>query len=519
MILDQIVERTVQRIEKAKKIIPLKKMKSLASRNESPFAFEKALKNGSENTSSTNPPIRDRICFICEVKKASPSKGILAHDFPYVKIAIEYQQAGASALSVLTEPDFFMGSVAYLKEIKEHVKIPVLQKDFFIDEYQIYEASAIRADAILLICAILSIEKISGFIRIADKLGMSCLVETHNEEEIQMAIAAGARIIGVNNRDLKTFETDIANSIRLRDRVPREILFVSESGIRHADDVDALRSIGVDGVLVGETLMKSGNIAGTLAALKGKPDPDCGYESTKKEDMLECTQEADGPGWLNREDNPDSRIENEEYKTKVKICGIKSFKDVEYANEALPDYIGFVFAKSRRHVDFTRAYLLKSELDRQIKAVGVFVNEEIDFIRKCCDHGVIDIIQLHGDEDEKYIRRLKKTVFKPIIKAVRVETQPAPIVPEKMNRLMDYPLFDTFQKGSYGGTGKTFDWSGLQGMKKPFFLAGGLRIDNVEEAIRLTRPFCVDISSGVETNGIKDRQKMIEIIQRIRSVR
>lgn len=498
MILDQIVERTAQRIEEAKKIIPFEKMKSLAKKNEIPFAFEKALKKGSENASSADPSIRDGIRFICEVKKASPSKGILVHEFPYVKIAVAYQEAGADALSVLTEPEFFLGSVVYLKKIREHVRIPILQKDFFIDEYQIYEASTIHVDAILLICAVLDTGKIREFIKIADTLGISCLVETHDEGEIRMAIAAGARIIGVNNRDLKTFETDIANSIRLRDRVPHEILFVSESGIHNADDINALRKIGVDGVLIGETLMKSGNIGRTLAALKGNPEPAC----LKGESRSECIKEV--------------------YKTKVKICGIRGFKDVEYANEALPDYIGFVFAKSRRHVDYTKAYLLKSELDRQIKTVGVFVNEEIDFIRKCCDRGVIDIVQLHGDEDEKYIRRLKKAVFKPIIKAIRVEASVIgipPIVPEKIARLIDYPLFDTFQKGAYGGTGSTFNWSGLQGMERPFFLAGGLRLDNVEEAIRTVRPFCVDISSGVETNGVKDRQKMIDIIHLIRSVR
>lgn len=480
MILDQIVESTLRRIEQAKKTVPLEKMKSLAGRHETPFAFEKALGK------------RTDMAFICEVKKASPSKGVLAADFPFVQIAREYQAAGADAISVLTEPEFFMGSVEYFREIKTHVTVPVLQKDFFIDEYQIYEAGVLHADAILLICALLDAGKIKKMIQTADLLGISCLVEAHDGEEIRMAVAAGARIIGVNNRDLKTFKTDIANSIRLRGLVPSGILFVSESGIRNADDINALRETGVDGVLIGEALMTSKNIREGLAALKGNRDPASA--------------------------------------TKIKICGIKSFKDIEYVNEALPDYIGFVFAKSKRHVDFNKAYLLKSELDRQIRAVGVFVNEDIDFIKKCCDRGVIDIVQLHGDEDDRYIRLLKKTVYKPILKAIRIAEKPAEPAaikeqsenagnPVKIPRYIDYPLFDTGQKGLYGGTGRRFDWSVIEGVGQPFFLAGGLNIANIVEAIRSTRPFCVDISSGVETNGIKDRQKIIDIINLVRSVR
>jgi len=519
MILDQLVQSTLRRIEQAKQVFPLEKMKSLAARSKTPFVFEKTLKKGRVPVDSTS------MAFICEVKKASPSKGVLVTDFPYVKIAQEYQKAGADAISVLTEPEFFMGSVEYLREIKANVTIPILQKDFFVDEYQIYEASVLHADAILLIGAILGTGKMKEMIRIADSLGISCLVETHDEEEIRMALAAGARIIGVNNRDLRTFETDLRNSIRLRPMIPREILFVSESGIRSTDDIDILRGIGTDGVLIGETLMKSKNIREDLAILKGINKPGDGkkepvvLDRKEKSDCMEKSKELAAGNRTKR---------NAECMVKVKICGIKSFKDIEYVNEALPDYIGFVFAKSSRHVDFNKAYLLKSELDRQIKAVGVFVNEDIEFISKCCDRGVIDIVQLHGDEDEKYIRRLKKTVYKPIIKAIRIKARPAettaepdrPLsIPEKIIKQIDYPLFDTLQKDSYGGTGRTFDWSAIEGVGQPFFLAGGLHINNIESAIRSNRPFCVDISSGVETNGMKDRQKIIDIIQLVRSVK
>ncbi|MHB1376335.1 MAG: phosphoribosylanthranilate isomerase [Candidatus Humimicrobiaceae bacterium] len=200
--------------------------------------------------------------------------------------------------------------------------------------------------------------------------------------------------------------------------------------------------------------------------------------------------------------------------TKIKICGIKSFKDLEYINEAQPDYIGFVFAKSKRHVDFNLAHHLKTELNQYIRAIGVFVNEDIDYIAKLCDGNVIDFIQIHGDEDEEYISALKKAVDKPIIKTVRVK--------ERINTIyndIDYILFDTYSKVEYGGTGESFNWDLVKEYKKPFFLAGGLNYGNVADAIHSAHPYCVDISSGVETNGIKDRKKIIDIVNLVRSIK
>lgn len=256
MILDQIVTATKLRVEAGKSAAPLEKIQALAAKSDRPFAFEEALK--------TND-----IAFICEVKKASPSKGIIADSFPYLQIAKDYQTAGASAISVLTEPSFFLGSNEYLAQIKQAVNIPVLRKDFIIDEYQIYEARMIGADAILLICSILGSDTIKAYIEIADQLGMSCLVEAHDEAEIKSAISAGARIIGVNNRNLKTFEVDITNSINLRKLVPPAIIFVSESGIGTAADIKKLRENGTNAVLIGETLMRSENKKRELDKLRG----------------------------------------------------------------------------------------------------------------------------------------------------------------------------------------------------------------------------------------------------------
>lgn len=262
MILDDIVKSTKKRVEKSYKNKSLEDMKELAVKkyreNESKsFWFEQALR-------------QKPIAFICEVKKASPSKGLIAETFDYVNIAKEYEAAGAACISVLTEPEFFKGKNEYLSEIREQVDIPLLRKDFVIDEYQIYEAKVIGADAVLLICAILTEEEIARFIQIADSLGLSAIVETHDEEEVNMALRCRARIIGVNNRNLKDFTVDINNSLRFRQMVDKNILFISESGIQTAEDVKKLMDNDVNGVLIGETLMKSSDKAGMIKQLKGE---------------------------------------------------------------------------------------------------------------------------------------------------------------------------------------------------------------------------------------------------------
>ncbi len=257
MILDKIVAKTRIRIEelKAVKSHEAVKQEALAAPVNSPFSFENALKT-------------DDIAFICEVKKASPSKGIISEHFPYLEVAREYERAGAAAISVLTEPAFFLGNDLYLKEIKQEVKLPVLRKDFTIDPYQIYEAKLLGADAVLLICAILDTGTVREYIKTADRLGLSCLVEAHDESELNSALEAGARIIGVNNRNLKTFDVDLYNSVRLRKLVPEDKIFVSESGIKTPADISILGKNGTNAVLIGETLMKSGNISEELKLLK-----------------------------------------------------------------------------------------------------------------------------------------------------------------------------------------------------------------------------------------------------------
>ena len=257
-ILQEIAARTRERIEAQKKVLPPEKLMDLAgAAGGAGFPFEKALRS-------------DEIAFICELKRASPSKGIIAESFPYLDIAREYEAAGAAAISVLTEPYYFKGDDRYLRELADTVSLPLLRKDFTIDGYMIYQAKIIGASAVLLICSLLDRDTLAEYIALAHHLGLSALVEAHSEAEVEMALAAGARIIGVNNRDLKTFEVDIALSERLRKMVPADKIFVSESGIKTAEDIARLRTFGVNAALIGETFMRSADKRAELKRLRGE---------------------------------------------------------------------------------------------------------------------------------------------------------------------------------------------------------------------------------------------------------
>ena len=308
MILDEIAEKTKKRVAEQKKKVPLEAMKRQAL-----DIVARETDNGSSPYSKfqfRDNLAADGISFICEVKKASPSKGLIAPDFPYVDIAKEYEAAGASAISVLTEPFYFQGSNQFLMDIKKEVNIPLLRKDFTVDEYMIYEAKVIGASAVLLICAILDDEQLVSYLKLAHELGLSALVEAHDEDEVRRAIACGAGIIGVNNRDLRTFTVDIMNSVRLRKLVPdtvpvkdsltkgsgtdtvcdvksdihsdkgsdpfvdpfvsQKMVYVSESGIKTKEDIDRLKANGTDAVLIGETFMRSPDKKRLFAELKGE---------------------------------------------------------------------------------------------------------------------------------------------------------------------------------------------------------------------------------------------------------
>ena len=256
-ILDELAAYARERVSAAQLKLPLAELKSMTgSLRKGDFPFERAL-------------AKPEISFIAECKKASPSKGLIAPDFPYLRIAKEYEAAGADCISVLTEPKWFLGSNDYLREIASSVSLPCLRKDFTVDEYMLYEAKILGATAALLICSILSLEQIKEYIGICDELGLSALVEAHDKAEVGMAIEAGARIIGVNNRNLKDFSVDTGNAKRLREMIPKNILFVSESGVKGRQDILDAIEMGADAVLVGETLMRAPDKVLKLRELKG----------------------------------------------------------------------------------------------------------------------------------------------------------------------------------------------------------------------------------------------------------
>lgn len=519
MILDKIIEATKIRVAQEKQVESPESVKAaaLALTTDTGFPFETALRQQDFN-------------FICEVKKASPSKGIIAEHFPYLDIAKEYEVAGAAAISVLTEPDFFKGDKKYLQEIASTVRIPVLRKDFIIDEYQIYQAKVWGASAILLICACLDMPTLTKFRELADSLGLSSLVEAHDEHEVQMAIDCGARIIGVNNRNLKDFTVDVQNSVRLRNLVQDDVIFVSESGLETPEDIQVLRDNNIGVALMGETFMRSPNKVEKLAYL---------YGSTY-------------------------------YTPKVKMCGISKVETIPAIVDAKPDYMGLVFALSKRQVTVDQAKTLVEELHKQygnrynrdvvqcsndvvqdgpvigavqdgaiigtvqeetatgdahegtltstentspmiihqesIKIVGVFVNETVENLLKIAEEVKLDVIQLHGDEDESFIQTLKEQSNVEVWKAVQVRS--AADAEKWIDSSADMLLFDAYHKDERGGTGEVFDWSSLDEFERPFMLAGGIDSTNVARAIRTVRPYGIDVSSGIETESVKDNEKM-----------
>ena len=481
MILDKIVEATKIRVAKEKEVETPETVKAaaLALPSDTGFPFEAALRQQDFN-------------FICEVKKASPSKGIIAEHFPYLDIAKEYEIAGAAAISVLTEPDFFKGDKKYLQEIASTVKIPVLRKDFIIDEYQIYQAKVWGASAILLICACLDVPTLTKFRELADSLGLSSLVEAHDEKEVQMAIDCGARIIGVNNRNLKDFTVDVQNSVRLRNLVQDDVIFVSESGLETPEDIQVLRDNNIGVALMGETFMRSPNKVEKLAYL---------YGSTY-------------------------------YTPKVKMCGISKVETIPAVVEAKPDYMGLVFAPSKRQVTVDQAKTLVEELHRgyaqkygsdtehdkndTIKTVGVFVNETVDNLVTIANEANLDAVQLHGDEDETFIQSLKERTNVEVWKAIQIRT--AADTEKWIDSSADMLLFDAYHKDERGGTGEVFDWSSLDAFERPFMLAGGIDSTNVARAIRTVRPYGIDISSGIETNGMKDDKKITAFTKIVKSI-
>lgn len=494
MFLNQIVTQTLKDLEQRKKACSLSEIMLHAVAQPPPRDLLEALRTRKVADGANTPANsvidsavtsnRLQVHLIAEVKRASPSRGLLTPHFDPVALAHIYAMHGATAISVLTEPHFFLGSLQHLKAIKEVVSIPVLRKDFIVDEYQVYEARAWGADAILLICAILNDEQLKHLLHVAHDQGMRCLVEVHSAGEAQRAVAAGAQIIGVNSRDLVTFHMNPNLMRELRHIIPPDRIVVAESGIHSAADARRLARYDVHAMLVGESLVKSQDIPGQMRSL----------------------------------------LEGANQSTQVKICGLCTQVHLNAALEAGADMLGLMFYEpSHRYIEPAQVKLLLEDTrfssspgDEQAAPdlVGVFVNKEADFINEVVEQVGLHFVQLHGNEPPGFSQLIKR----PVIKALQLnESQDSGIVTAYQEGAWRI-LLDT-PSSAWGGTGATHNWdlARVVAQDTPIILAGGLTPENVAQAIARVRPWGVDVSSGVETNKAKDVAKIQAFIKNART--
>ena len=465
MFLEKIVARTKSDLEERKRETSLEEVQRLAAAQPAPRDLRAALRTGSD------------IKLIAEVKRASPSKGLLAPQLDPLEVARTYESHGAAAISVLTEPHFFLGSPDYLTAIKQAVQVPVLRKDFIFDEYQVYEARAWGADAILLICAILDQSQLRHLLDIAHSLHMHCLVEVHSAEEARRAVAAGAQIIGVNSRDLVTFQMNPRLIQELRPLIPSDRIVVAESGIHTPADTRRLARHNAQAMLVGESLIVSRDIPAQMRAL----------------------------------------LRGANASTQVKICGLRAPEHAHVALNAGADMSGLIFYEpSHRYISPRDARKLVATVQLEHPAadfVGVFVNCEADFINDIAEQVGLQFVQLHGHESPEFCRSIHHRVIKAVSLNDQTDMQRVRAYSETCWRI----LLDT-PTTQWGGTGQTHDWALARSVAQEMLilLAGGLTPENVSEAIRQVHPWGVDVSSGVETNRVKDVEKIQAFLKNVR---
>jgi indole-3-glycerol phosphate synthase / phosphoribosylanthranilate isomerase len=479
MFLDRIITQTSIDLAQRKRELPLETLQRLAAAQPGPRSLLTALQH------------KRHVRLIAEVKRASPSKGLLAPHLDPVALARTYEMYGAAAISVLTEPHFFLGSPDHLMAIKQAVSVPVLRKDFIIDEYQVYEARAWGADAILLICAILDDIQLRHLLNRAHALGMYCLVEVHSREEAQRAVAAGAAIIGVNSRDLVTFQIHPYLIRELRPLIPPDRVVVAESGIHHAADARRLARYDVQAILVGESLVVSQDIPAQMCSLL--------------------------------------RGANEDIQ--VKICGLRTLEHMRAAIAAGADMLGLMFYEpSSRYIQPQQARTLLESVENgdavgtnesrpaqmiSPDIVGVFVNKDAAFINEIAQQVGLHVVQLHGDEPPEFCH----SIARPVIKALRLQDM-SDIGKVRAYREVAWRILLDTPAPAWGGTGMIHDWTLARAASQeaPMLLAGGLTPENVATAIQQVHPWGVDVSSGVETNGHKDTSKIRSFIERVRAI-
>ena len=472
-ILDTILAHKRNEIEEAKKRIPLNELEEQAC----------ALSSGAPSRPRFSEALRreEQVAIIAEIKKASPSKGLIRPDFDPVELATIYAQEGAAAISVLTDERFFQGSLEHLAAVRRAVALPLLRKEFIIDEYQLYEAKVHGADAVLLIVAALEPERLERLYKTSAALGLDSLIEVHTERELETALALGASLIGINNRDLATFHTSLdvtaVNPVHTRSRHgrERERNFFAR---RHP--------------LFGRAWGRRGVDRGSAdpGARRGRQAPQLGRRGT---------------GGMRRI-------------VRVKVCGITRPQDADLAARMGADAIGLIFCESPRRVSLEQAREIVAALPPFVTPVGVFLDAaETEVLETARELG-LGAVQLHGSEPPETVGRLSQ--FVKVIKAFRVQDA------QSLEACTAYSgasafLFDTYVKGKAGGTGQVFDWSLLAHVPAlqatPWILAGGLRPDNVGRALEMCRPYGVDVSSGVEKEpGVKDPDLLWQFISKVR---
>ncbi len=467
-ILSEIIAAKRKRISEAKERLPLDQLRERIGDLDGRANFAQAL----NSTATVN--------VIAEFKRRSPSKGVINAQARPAELASVYEAAGAAALSILTEEDYFAGSLEDLRQVRQVTSLPILRKDFIIDEYQVYESAAAGASAVLLIVAALDDEALTKLRSLTEnELGLTALVEVHTKEELDRAVQCGARVIGVNNRNLHDFNVSVATSMELAEVAPRNAILVSESGLT-PDSVRELRAAGYQGFLIGENLMRA---AEPGAALR---------------EYLAAAGTA------------------------VKICGITSLADARAAINAGADLLGFNFYRpSPRYINPDEAAeivrSLRSEVRRIVSMVGVFVNEPVETVARIAAVVSLDGLQLHGDESAEYCRRLRqlspgKFLIKTLNGNSNAEVDKFPA---------DALMIDAFDPQLRGGTGRLANWGfGREVATKTsrLFLAGGLSPENVAEAIATVRPYAVDVCSSVETEpGRKSAERMKQFVDAVRS--
>ena len=506
-VLEEIVSTRRQTLETTRKALPLERVQEMAEARSARRDFAAALVPGDAAAGART------VRVIAELKRASPSRGLLRQHYRRREIAEGYVAGGAAALSVLTEEHHFLGSLQDLTEVTQSVEIPVLRKDFIFDSYQVYESVAAGADALLLIVAALEDRELRDLLELCKQLRIAALVEVHKEEELTRAVDVGAKIIGVNNRNLHTLQVDLETSYKLRSKMPSGCIAVSESGIKTGVDLQRIRDAGFDAVLIGERLMMQQNpgqaLQKLLSDLAGAAPAPVEPPSVK----LPAARKLEIDVHPIVSSSFESRFSTyEKLPTRVKICGITRLEDALLAVELGATALGFNFyPSSPRYIDPADARAIIAKLPPFVTTVGIFADETDDErVAQLARQARVMGVQLHGPRVPKLDGAL---AYFQRIRAVAVGEG---FRPEKLRELGgDAFLLDTFDSHLLGGTGRTFNW-GLAREASRFgtiILAGGLTPENVGQAIRAVRPYAVDVASGVEAApGIKDENKLRRFI-------